>query len=43
MERMIQRLIRAAVESFPIDPRRKADILRRLIKGKSGGGEYHEG
>lgn len=42
MEQMIRRIIRAAVESFPIDRKKKADILQKLTKEKSFGGEHHE-
>ena len=42
MEQMIRRLIRAAMESFPIDRKKKADILRKLTKEKPFGGEHHE-
>ena len=42
MEQMIRRLIRAAVESFPIDRNKKADSLRKLTKEKPFGGEHHE-
>ena len=42
MEQIIRRIIRAAVESFPIDRKKKADILQRLTKEKFHGGEYHE-
>ena len=42
MEQIIRRLIRAAVESFPIDRKKKADILQRLTKETAQGGEHHE-
>lgn len=42
LEQMIRRIIRAAVESFPIDRTKKADILQRLIGEKLAGGEHHE-
>lgn len=42
MEQIIRRLIRAAVESFPIDGKKKADLLRRLTSKTAQGGEHHE-
>lgn len=42
MEQILRRIIRAAVESFPIDRKKKADLLQRLIKEKPHGGEHHE-
>ena len=42
MEQMIRWLIRAAVESFPIDRKKKAEILKRLTERNLHGGEYHE-
>ena len=42
MEQMIRRLIRAEVESFPIDRKKKAEILKRLTERNLHGGEYHE-
>lgn len=42
MEQMIRRIIRAAVESFPINRTKKAEILQRLTKENLHGGEHHE-
>lgn len=42
MDQIIRRIIRTAVESFPIDPKKKAELLNWLIKGKTHGGEHHE-
>lgn len=42
MEQIIRRLIRAAVESFPIDRKKKADLLQRLTNKTAQGGEHHE-
>lgn len=42
MEQILRRIIRAAVESFPIDRKKKADILQKLTKENLHGGEHHE-
>lgn len=42
MEQILRRLIRAAVESFPIDRKKKADLLQRLTNKTVQGGEHHE-
>lgn len=42
MEQMIRRFIRVAVESFPIDRKKKAEILKRLTERNLHGGKHHE-
>lgn len=42
MEQIIRRIIRAAVESFPINRTKKAEILQKLTKENLHGGEHHE-
>lgn len=42
MEQMIRRIIRAAVESFPINRTKKVEILQKLTKENLHGGEHHE-
>ena len=34
LEDFIRRMIRAAIESFPIDEAKKADMLRRIVNPK---------
>jgi hypothetical protein len=40
MEQILRRIIRAAVESFPIT--KKVEILQKLTKENLHGGEHHE-
>lgn len=32
LEAMIKRIIRAAIESFPIDEKKKAELLKQIMK-----------
>ena len=37
LEKIIKRLIVAAIESFPINEAKKAELLRNIIKKQQGG------
>lgn len=41
MEQILRWMIRVAVESFPINQKKKEDILQRLAQEKTRGGERH--
>lgn len=36
LNKVIKRIVRAAIESFPIDEGKKAELLQRIIKEREG-------
>ena len=41
MDQIIRCLIRAAIESFPIHEKKRAEMLHRIRKGKQCGGKHN--